>query len=1317
MEIMKHKKSIKWDKVAINFTLLCFRVTILVFLITLITWRVAKKPFAEGFLKHQILLSDTVKIGNIDINILDKFPNASIQVKNISIRGTNSTTKQVNAFEIATAEVEISLKSFYDKALFGILKRNPHIKKWIKKEHKVVIELERLYFDSLKADLEIDSLGQQNYLIFNPDSIRLTQLDKRPDTVRIKNLYLTNSFVNYQDKHIPDSLLAVSRNKINSDSLREVYALDRHYRLQIDTVDLSLRMTKNFANIKVNQLAAKSHFLSYNSVKIFEDTDFRLQGYLSLDKKPRDLSLRKQAPTRLSIDTLTLQVANTTLGVTGGFESRKIPIIRKGKEIWKNSSFFALSFYTLLNQTGTTLAEIDKILRVVSKETADLLKDFDIKGELELRAELDGADTFDEDPHFELYFKSKNISFSPKMTLFSDNDRVSNLFMEGRFSNGLENSMQTSFVEIGNIKGELARLPFKGTLRLDNFLEPDKLLIKSDLGIKGFPLKTLLSLAKTVEYDSAYGAIDLVLNIEGLLKDIDISTIDKVKYGGKIDLNGIHFSTHTDKGIPLNLSKVKGEFNINNSNFYIPNYAPFRGYLNNQEFVLEGVIHEIAQYIVKKSNNLNPTFKADLQLSTYDFNITSINDSISAWTYDEHEVSIPKDTNSVAPPSFYFDFYSLAQKLNLDVNLALKINNLSLQKPYNFSFEQFLSEVQYRDNTLNIKGLQLSDGQDTLSLDMAFDAISKKENHVETRLKFTIKNVNPFVKEFVSDETYSLLKNWNLGTHGEMNLIASIRENNEMTLKFKLNELDVLNKKKKLNLQNLSFNTKFNQAVFSPEKPLNIKIKNIYFEIDEQAIEGELLFEERTKHPYLDLHLKSTDEFKLQTLEKYLSLSEKSAKLLEDLTNIKGSISFDTHLQGQIDSAKSFLYLPQTGKVEVNHVGFDLGGRNPLPFQNFNGTISFGNDSIKINKLKGNLGESDFAIEGHTFGLLPFIFDSKSLNADLNLTSNYLNINEIIPNLQDRDTLVDEGANILLDLISKAKLNAKLNVRKAHYHPQNKKELEFENLYATINSINGITVIDTMGVNFISSQIKAKAIFDVRDSSRVGMGGEFFIDNLKMDELFDALDDSLSIDIFDTLSYSGINLDGVFSTQMSFSDTIIYDSTWVLGSKTSASIDTLTWLNGKITNPKLLNVNGVWKSLPWAARKGVKVLFGIDKDNLLSPSPYFMICAGDINLVDRKIYLHKLNFESNKLFLKASGLYDLDIFETDIDLSLLRLSKSSLLTQHLHRDYRYLENPNFKRATLNPKFKYIYFRRRKQEKTGKQGKLKLELRLLKKSKL
>jgi len=1217
--------------------------------------------FGAKMLNRMVIHGDSVTVDNIYMR--DFFGTPTFYFKDIKAWGKNSEPSSPEVIRVKTGILVLDIWSTASEFLAAF-----NLSEWELNYGELNIDLHLVQLDSVQLNFQNKLETQRNYVIFRPATRILRGKDKRPKQIDIQNFNINACTFNYL--------------RVEYDSVEKVYK-ERDYQVKVDTVTSEMVITREKIIIGVDSLTGITRSLDFDSLSIIVKTDFSVSGELAIHKMERQKRAKGGFGSELHLDSIMLYTANTKLLLEGYYLTEN----QKDK--------YALH---LMNMADN-FSSMETILKLLPESNADLIRSYNVKGDLSLNAALTKTTFEQRDPHIEVLFRSEDVSFTPKVSLLKNEQSISDLSLAGRYSNGSENNIKTSFIEFDSISANIGSpLEFQSALKLENIYDPEKIYVEGYLNVDSTSFPHFLSVIDSIPHQKSAGDLSLNLSLSGLLKHLNLASIDEIQYDGNIDLYDLQLHTRL-KGFPLRLDNLTGSFDLDNSNIVIKEKKPLSGNVNHIQLIVNGSIHDIAQYIVRQKANLDPVLSADLKLTVEDIHIENLIDSLKNWISKKKQVGrrkIKKDGLDI-----YYDLEKITKEVNVDLKfLGKRIDCSGIigdNIPEKLTFENVSGDLHIGDNLLYVNDFLMTNQHDTVRLELFWDGRQKDQIAFESSLNISTNDLHRLARNFNMDIQLGKIDTANLRASTILKF-SGVIENNEkgdlVRLALRMENGSIKSELDKFNLDNISLYTEINQDHLSSMRSTPIFIDSINMRIDRNPLDGKLMIQD-WKSKWIDLTLRAED-FPLSTLHKYVFLLAEPGTdwdySIRNFVNTRGDMNFQTHLSGNMDTVdiiKSLLYVSQDGFINFSDLGFDIirKEKSPLNFESINGVIEFDPNGLSLEHIRGEFGNSDFEVTGYGRDILPFFFDNQPLKLDFSLSSDTIDLKTLIgdrPEIPEEekksllyDSLKISGLNLgekIHSVLRRADMEGIVKVKNTFYSEENS-YLDLQDFLLKFIAEDKRVSADTFYMDYADGFAGGKAFFDLESMDYVYLDGDFYLENIETGNLASLFTASL-------LNGDDLEFRGLLSADIHVEDTVGFSENWHFGESTNGYIANLNLLESQVKG--LDRVNALkWDSISFAGKFGLWAFLGLNRERLYGTPWQFLMVEDTIYIKDGQIEFNNLEIQSNKVYMNASGVYGLKGEGTEIKTKILRASREEReggrhkYSKSVHRDYR--------RSALRPK--------------------------------
>jgi hypothetical protein len=411
----------------------------------------------------------------------------------------------------------------------------------------------------------------------------------------------------------------------------------------------------------------------------------------------------------------------------------------------------------------------------------------------------------------------------------------------------------------------------------------------------------------------------------------------------------------------------------------------------------------------------------------------------------------------------------------LDANLPLEMD----MKQMKFTFgenkiklnELVLSAVGYlampneTDMVMDLKfDAQQSDLKNFLSLIPAIYSVNFKD--MEATGKF---GINGFVK----------------GTYNEKSIPT-----------FNLN-LGIANGKIKYpSLPSAINNIQVKANVANPDGVLDHTVVNIpafHLEFGKVPLDGRLLVKNPISDPFVDMALKGNLDLKQLT----------TIFPLKDMT-ISGVLLADVQAAGRKSSVDKGAYQNFKASGQMQATNFVYAGKNvPMPISVPSAKMTFSPKNITLSNLVAKLGKSDFAANGAVNNYLNYVFKKNQLlDGNFNLTSNYIDVNELIgPKVAEEKpkTAKEEVPLTVFEVPANVNFNLSVNAKKVKYD-----NYDISNARGAVQVKDRTVYFKNLGLDMVGGTVRMNGSYATLNPKRPKVAIDFGMEKIDIQQAFTA---------------------------------------------------------------------------------------------------------------------------------------------------------------------------------------------------------------------
>lgn len=469
--------------------------------------------------------------------------------------------------------------------------------------------IKKFSFEDGIIHLQIDQYGNENYIIWKTN----TDTDSSAE-------------INF------------SLNEVNFKNVRFIYEND---------------VKNTLFDTKIAGLALKGEFSS-TAYELDFDTDFQLYKYeqnkvIFADQKQVELSSKLA----INSETGSYTITNASLLFQG------LPFNLAGGFISNENEF---STDLTINSGEVPLA---KLIQLLPEEQRNNLKTYQIDGSIQFDGLLKGRISTLESPSIKVNYTVTDGSFLHQET----NIALNQIALKGTYSNGAENALRTSFVQLENISAKFGTGSVGGNLSINDFNDPS-----FDFnGNLQLVLAEVLPFMNVTQVKNISGSAGITVSTKGRLASLSNFTLSDWKRAatrGEILLKNVGFEL-ADR--PQSFREISGTLSIQNNDIKA---TALKGQISRSDFNFNGMLYNFVGFLFSEDEPLR--MDASLRSKRIYLDELLLSD----------EVSVKSDSA-----------YQLEFSDRISVFLDSKIDSLSFRK---FSFSNCNAFIGLQNKQLKV---------------------------------------------------------------------------------------------------------------------------------------------------------------------------------------------------------------------------------------------------------------------------------------------------------------------------------------------------------------------------------------------------------------------------------------------------------------------------------------------------------------------------------------------------------------------------------------------------------------------------------------
>ncbi|WP_299460021.1 AsmA-like C-terminal region-containing protein [uncultured Microscilla sp.] len=513
--------------------------------------------------------------------------------------------------------------------------------------------------------------------------------------------------------------------------------------------DLAAQMSDSTVKFSVEHIKLKNLKIAYQNIAQKEAYNFTVQNiastvaaqpqFFDLDLSGKLTTLNFQANGYNYLKQEEVTLGNSKIS----FNRNKGRIDLHPLQITLRKSDFELKGYYDIKKRqadfiNLEIAGTNKDLKALTvfmpAKVHNKLLDYKTKGNVDFKGAIKGNWSAKAFPHVEIDFGCRNIAIqSPNI------EQVFQRFsFIGKFSNGRENNLNTSFLKVDRLKGSLKFERVKdlsnasirdslksenlrGSFELRNFTNPYiSLRLDAGLDLEAFTEFYPLDMFKKAE-----GLFGLKLYMEGLLDDLTKEKeADDVRITGAMELKNVNFILSNN---PLEFKDFSGDFEFNNNTTTIQSFA---GQVGKSDFAINGLLKNLMPYLLLH-NTETSTARIEGNLVARKLDMAELLQKASLGTSSE---------NKVNPQT-----YTLHVPSDIAFNFKCKVDSIQFRP---FVANNFTCDLAMNDKVLKTSNIHMNIAGGTMNVLGIFNAQKDNFFTFDGRMQFNKVQANQLMAAF-----------------------------------------------------------------------------------------------------------------------------------------------------------------------------------------------------------------------------------------------------------------------------------------------------------------------------------------------------------------------------------------------------------------------------------------------------------------------------------------------------------------------------------------------------------------------------------------
>lgn len=338
---------------------------------------------------------------------------------------------------------------------------------------------------------------------------------------------------------------------------------------------------------------------------------------------------------------------------------------------------------------------------------------------------------------------------------------------------------------------------------------------------------------------------------------------------------------------------------------------------------------------------------------------------------------------------------------------------------------------------------------------------------------------------------------------------------------------------------------------------------------------------------------------------------------IEKVNDVRGSLLADVSFEGRTNLLKkksTAQGVRTSGTIDLRDIGFSFDSRR-LTMNDLSGNMQFNNNDLALSNVSGNLGKSDFVLNGFFKNIVTYLlFENQPVGIEADLRSKFLDIDELLAMGFSKPSAEHQPSGkpqYEFDISKNINLNFQCDVGALRYRRFYATKLSGDLLVKNQTAVSRNIRFSSMGGDMTFS-----GIVDSRNNRAVDVVSNFKLSGIHADSIFYVFENFNQNFIIDKhlkgQAYADVSLEFALSQNLK-----LYQETLVCDISTS------------IRNGELNNFEPMKKLNKYLNDEGLSRLRFSDLKN-------------DIHIENKTIYIPEMEVRTNVTSIKVSGTHTFD---------------------------------------------------------------------------
>ncbi|MEO7988069.1 MAG: AsmA-like C-terminal region-containing protein [Chryseolinea sp.] len=334
---------------------------------------------------------------------------------------------------------------------------------------------------------------------------------------------------------------------------------------------------------------------------------------------------------------------------------------------------------------------------------------------------------------------------------------------------------------------------------------------------------------------------------------------------------------------------------------------------------------------------------------------------------------------------------------------------------------------------------------------------------------------------------------------------------------------------------------------------------------------------------------------------------------IQNVSDLSGSLLADISFEGEIGLLKrkaTAQRVTTTGTIDLQSINF-IYGDDKTPLKNLSGNLQFNNNDLALSNVTGNLGNSDFILNGFFKNVITFLlFENQPIGIETDLRSRFLDVDQLF-DLAFGKATAGKTQEYEFKISKNINMNFNCDVKALRYKRFNAQQLKGDLLVKSQMAVSRKITFKSMGGDMVMS-----GIVDANNLKAIDVVTTFKLNNINVDSVFYVFknfdQDFIEDKHLKGKAFADVNLEMTLQPNLSlFQETLIGD------------------ISVTIKNGELNNFEPMQKLNKYLDDEGLSKLRFSDLKN-------------DIHIENKTVYIPQMEVRTNVTALKVSGTHTFD---------------------------------------------------------------------------